>query len=246
MANSRTSRPTTPRRSLDALAMAADCVTASRVGRRVLFRRDRRDGLVDQRRNASIVTSRSASGRVFFLAVRQAVGGLGEHHHRGHDAAHLDGVVQRSRRQAGRVPGHLLHRVGAQVDETRIEPAGIDAPHVPPLHGHAVGRGRARGRLVRVGQCAAAASRARAPADRARSRTRPAPRSRSPAPPRRCRRCTPSRRRASSGAGRSRDRRAPSRRRRGTRRGASRSASIPSARPGRRTAGRGARRRRCR
>ena len=92
----------------------------------------------------------------------------------------------------GACPVDLLHRVGAQLDETRIEPARIDAPQVPPLHGDAVGRGGARGGLARVGERLPQRLRARAPADRARSRTRPAPRSRSPVRPRRCRRCTPS------------------------------------------------------
>ena len=65
MAKSRTSRPTTPRRSLDALAMMADCVTAESGA---LVRGPRYPAatiatvLSTSRRKASIVASRSASG----------------------------------------------------------------------------------------------------------------------------------------------------------------------------------------
>ena len=82
-------------------------------------------------------------GRVFFLAVRETAGRVGEHHHRRHDAAHLDGIVERSGREARCVAGHLLHGFGAELDQPRVEPARIDAPHVPPLHGHAVAFGGA-------------------------------------------------------------------------------------------------------
>ena len=108
--------------------------------------------LSTSRWNASIVTSRSASGVSSSLQCDRPLVERGEHHHRGHDAAHLDGVVQRPRWQTRRVAGRLLHRLGAQIDEPRIEPAGIDAPHVPPLHADAVGRGGARRRVARVGQ----------------------------------------------------------------------------------------------
>ena len=66
-----------------------------------------------------MVVSRCGLGRVFFLAVRQAVRRIREHHHDRHVRHHLGRVVQRAGRQPRRVAGFLAHRLLAQPDQRR-------------------------------------------------------------------------------------------------------------------------------
>ena len=69
-------------------------------------------------------------GRVLFLAVREPVRRIREHHHDRHVRHHLGRVVQRARRQLRRVAGLLAHRLVAQRDQLRVERPRVDAPEV--------------------------------------------------------------------------------------------------------------------
>src|SRR5262245_18030415 len=72
-------------------------------------------------------------GRVFLLAMRQAVRRIREHHHDRHVRHHLGRVVQGSRREPRRVARHLADRFRAQLDQVRIERTRIDPPQRAPL-----------------------------------------------------------------------------------------------------------------
>src|SRR6185503_13989397 len=185
--------------------------------------------LSTSRRNASIVTSRSASGVSSSLQCDKPL-------------VERANIITAGMTRTPSPPAPRWRTGRPDADRTgrdRCATRAATSPsrRWPPTRAL---RPRARRRVP------AATCRARGPADRARSRRRPAPRSRSRARPRQCPPCTPPRRRTSSGAVRCRDRRGPSRQQRGTRHGASRLVWTPSARPDPRTAERGARHRRSR
>ena len=96
------------------------------VGRRSSGRGDVRDSFLNQLQERLDRCFQVRLRRVFFFAVRQSVGRVGEHHDDRHVRHHFRGVMQGARREAWRVAGFLAHRLLAQPEQRRIERQPID------------------------------------------------------------------------------------------------------------------------
>src|SRR6267154_3063104 len=84
------------------------------------------DGFVDQEEEGANGGFEMGDGRVFFFAMGEAAGGVGEHHDGGHMERHLCGVVERAGGKLGRIAGNFTDGVFAELEKLRIEWTRLD------------------------------------------------------------------------------------------------------------------------
>jgi len=101
------------------------------------------DGFVDQEEEGADGGFEMGDGRVFFFAMGEAAGGVGEHHDGGHVERHLRGVMERAGGKLGRIAGDFADRVFAEFEELRIEGPRLDGKEWRPFDGDIVFSGEA-------------------------------------------------------------------------------------------------------
>ena len=91
-------------------------------------------------------------GRVLFLAMRQSVRRVGEHHHDRHVRHHLRGIMEGPGWKVRRVAGHLTHRFLAHSNQPGIKRPRFNLPDPLPLDADLVLRRDPPGRRSRLGK----------------------------------------------------------------------------------------------
>ena len=107
------------------------------------------DGFVDQEEEGADGRFEVGDGCVFFLAMGEATGGVGEHHDGGHMERHLRGVMERAGGKLGRVAGDFANGFFAELKELRIEGARFDREERSPFDGDIVFSGEAARSFLR-------------------------------------------------------------------------------------------------
>src|SRR5437660_3234934 len=92
-----------------------------------------RDGVVHEEEEGADGGFEVGDGSVFFRAVGEVAGRVGEHHYGGHDGDHICGVVERAGRKLGRVAGDFADGGFAKLEELRVEGARLDGEEGSPL-----------------------------------------------------------------------------------------------------------------